>query len=251
MAKKSKNGKLLDVKKNEQYRTVDELMEKSKPSEIYYTLLTLSAVVIAAGLLLNNSAVVIGGMLITPLITPVLLIGLGFSIGDLDLIKRTSLFVGKSILITIGAAFLLGVIFEVKGTPSPFALDASLNGAVLYFLVALSAGFAATFSWIRKEISEILPGVAIAVALVPPLSLMGIGISIIDISLVRNNLFVFFFNLLGVIVGSVLVFSLFKFYKVEKKVEEEVREQKAEEVKAKKEKEKAKKEANKEEKKEK
>lgn len=229
MPKTKKDGNLLNIKKYEQYRTVDDLMEKSKPTEMYYILLTLSSIVVAAGLLLNNSAIVIGGMLITPMITPILLIGLGLSIGDTDLIKRTGYFVGKSILFVIASALLLGFVFEVPNTISPFTLDASLNGAVLYFLVALSAGFAASFSWIRKEISDILPGVAIAVALVPPLGLIGIGLADLSLELVRNNFFVFFFNLLGVLVGSILVFSLLKFYKVEKKVEEEVEEQKKEE----------------------
>ncbi len=218
-----------EVKKADQYRTVDELMERSKPSSAYYTLLVLSSFIVAAGLLVGNAAIVIGGMLVTPVLTPLLLISLGVSIGDLNLVRRISRFVGKSLLIVAASAFFLGIVFGVNGTPDFFMLDDTLRGAMLYFIVAIAAGFAATFAWARKEMSEVLPGVAIAVSLVPPLALIGIGFSIFSFTMIRYNFFVFFFNLLGVLIGSLLVFSMLKFYKVEKKVEQEVQKQEQEE----------------------
>lgn len=220
-SKSNKKKEFLNVKKSEQYRTVEELMEKGQPSSVYYTLLTLSAIIIAAGLLVGNAAVVIGGMLVTPILTPILLISLGVSVGDVDFTKKIALFVGKSFLVILLGALLLGFLFGLNGEPHFFPLDNTLRGAVLYFLVALASGFAATLAWVRKEINEILPGIAVAVALVPPLALVGLGLSGFVVEIIRYNFFVFFFNLLGVLVGSLLVFSLLKFYKVEKKVESE------------------------------
>ncbi len=216
-----KNGAgILQVKKSEQYRTVEELMEAGKPGGKYYLLLVLSSLVVSAGILVGNAAIVIGGMLITPILTPVLLIALGFSIGDIGFVKKTGLFVGKSLFAVAAGAAFLGFLFGVNGEPSLFVLDNTLRGAVLYFIVALASGFSATYAWVRKEINEILPGVAVAVSLVPPLALLGIGLAGLQFAVIRFNLFIFFFNLIGVLVGSLIVFSLFKFYKVERKVAE-------------------------------
>jgi len=219
--KKAPEAELFKVERYEQYRTVDELMERSHPTAVYYTLLILSSFIVAAGLLIDNAAIVIGGMLVTPVLTPVLLISLGVSVGDLQVTKRVGLFVAKSFGLVIIAALFLGVVFGIDSHPTVFLLDDSLRGAVLYFIVALAAGFGATYAWVRKQISEVLPGVAIAVSLVPPLALVGIGLSQLTFEVIRFNFFVFFFNLLGVLVGSLLVFSLLRFYRVEKKVEEE------------------------------
>jgi uncharacterized hydrophobic protein (TIGR00271 family) len=223
--KKEEKKEFLKIDKSEQYRTVEELMDKGRPSPVYYTLLTLSSIIVSAGLLVSNAAIVIGGMLVTPILTPILLISLGVSVGDVVFTKKTSLFVGKSLLVILLSGFLLGILFDLNGEPSFFPLDNTLRGAVLYFVVALASGFAATFAWVRKEINEILPGIAVAVALVPPLALVGLGLSVFMIEVIRYNFFVFFFNLLGVLVGSLLVFSVLKFYKIEKKVEQEAEKQ--------------------------
>jgi uncharacterized hydrophobic protein (TIGR00341 family) len=229
--KKTKNWKpeILNIKKSEQYRTVEELMEKSRPSSVYYTLLILSSIIVTAGLIVENAAVVIGGMIFTPVLTPIFLISLGISIGDIKFSKKTAIFVLKSLLIILLSGLFLGILFGVEGEPQFFPLAGTglslLGGAVLYFIVALVSGLAATLAWVRKEISEILPGVAVAVALVPPLVLVGLGFSVMAIDVIRYNFFMFFFNLLGVLVGSLLVFSLLKFYKVEQKVEDEVEKQ--------------------------
>jgi uncharacterized hydrophobic protein (TIGR00271 family) len=196
-------------------------MEKSEPNRAYYTLLILSSVIIAAGLIVENAAVVIGGMMVTPVLTPILLISLGVSVGDVDFIKKTTIFVLKSLAVVLLGSFILGILFGLNGdTPGLFNLDDTLRGAVLYFVVALAAGFSATLAWVRKQVNEILPGIAVAVALVPPLALVGLGLSVFNIEVIRSNFFVFFFNFLGVLVGSLLVFSLLKFYKIEKKIEE-------------------------------
>lgn len=230
MVKKSKKEKnntklagddILKVKKSDQCRTAEELMEKSEPNRAYYTLLILSSVIIAAGLMVENAAVVIGGMMVTPVLTPILLISLGVSVGDVDFIKKTAKFVLKSLGVIFLGSLILGIFFGLNGEdPHFFPLDNSLRGAVLYFVVALAAGFSATLAWVRKQINEILPGIAVAVALVPPLALVGLGFSVLSVEVIRSNFFVFFFNFLGVLVGSLLVFSLLKFYKIEKKIEE-------------------------------
>jgi uncharacterized hydrophobic protein (TIGR00341 family) len=217
---KEPQPEILAIKKSEQYKTVEELFKKSHPDSVYYTLLALSSVIVASGILLANPTIVIGGMLVTPLLTPILIIALGISVGDIKAIRSSSILVLKSILIIIGLSFLLAFLFGAK-TKDIYSFGDSLHVAVLYFVVAFVSGAAATFAWVRKEVTEILPGVAIAVSLIPPLGVLGVSLIAFSFSVSRLALLVFTFNLIGVILGSIVVFSLLKFYKSEKIVHQE------------------------------
>jgi uncharacterized hydrophobic protein (TIGR00271 family) len=213
---------ILAIKKKDQYRTVDELIKKSQPSSIYYTLLFLSAFIVTAGILLNNAAIIIGGMLVAPVLTPVLFIALGLNIGELKPIRGAVILTLKSVGIVVLSGLVLSLIFG--GPKGDFGFDNTIATAALYFLVALAAGIAGTFAWARKDIVDIMPGVAIAVSLVPPLSLVGIGISQLSWEIARFNFLVSFFNLIGIIVGSLVVFSLLQFYKTRDTVQKKAAE---------------------------
>ncbi len=215
--KKKKDTNILSVTSTDRYRTVEELFEHAQGSSVYYTLLVVSAVIITAGLLLNNSAIVIGGMLVTPLLSPILVIGLGLAVGDLKAIGRVVVLVGKSFLLLVLGAFVLSVLF---GTPDEVRLiDNSMRSAVLYLIVAIASGVAATFAWVRREVSEVIPGLAIAVSVVPPVALVGMLLADFNIDGARFYFLIFLFNLMGVIVGSLVVFSLLQFHRVQRKVE--------------------------------
>jgi len=207
---------LLEVTKAEQYKTIDELFKRSQSNVVYYALLILSAVIIAGGLLLNNSSIVIGGMLVTPVLTPILVIALGFVVGEINAIKSVANLMFKSFALIVLVSFLLAL---ALGLPEELdILENTFRAAVLYFIVAFAAGVAATFAWVRKEIAEVLPGIAIAVSLVPPLSLVGIWLSSLEFDLSRFYFSIFLFNLVGILLGSFVVFSLLKFYRSEKKI---------------------------------
>lgn len=210
---------LFDVTNSERYQTVDDLFQKSQPTPIYYTLLVLSSVIIAAGLLLSQTAIVIGGMLITPVLSPLLLAGLGFSLGELHSIKQAGIIMFISATVVVVVSMLAGFLFGTNG--HGFALEDSLRNAVLYFAVATAAGIAATFGWVRRDTSSVLPGIAIAVSLVPPLSLIGISLSIWDLDGVRTNLFLSIFNIIGILIGSTITFSMLRFDRTRKVVEEQ------------------------------
>lgn len=214
------NGNILEIKRKEQYRTIDELIKRSEPSQIYYTLLVLSSFIVASGLLLNNATIVIGGMLITPVLAPILMIALGLAIGRPDLLKSVIMSVIKSFLVVIASSILLTFLFG--GASNYYTLENTVRTAALYFVVALAAGVAATFAWSRKELAEVLPGIAIAVSLVPPLGLIGISLSLFDFEVARFSFLIFLLNMVGILVGSLVVFSLLKFYKTEKQVEKKV-----------------------------
>ncbi|MEX2054424.1 MAG: DUF389 domain-containing protein [Candidatus Colwellbacteria bacterium] len=213
---------ILAIKARDQYRTVDELVKRSRPNSVYYTLLIISSLIIAFGLLLQNPSVVIGGMLVTPVLTPILFVALGIATSEISLIKSVAVMLLKSFSIIFASALLAAWVF---GAPSALGFfEDSAAVPSLYFGVALLAGAAGTFAWARKDVVDILPGVAIAVALVPPLALAGIGVSLLDAAFIRLNFLVFLFNAFGVVIGSLIVFSLLGFYKTKNRVHREAQE---------------------------
>jgi uncharacterized hydrophobic protein (TIGR00271 family) len=209
-------GILLDIKKGDKYRVVSELITESRDNSSYYALLILSAVIISAGLLLANSAILIGGMLVTPILTPILLLALGIVTSKPRIIQNTTKIILKSAGIIFVVAFLAGLFFETPTDDAFFAFtifNNTISAAFLYFAVAFASGIAATFAWIRKEVSSALPGISIAVSLVPPIALVGIWLAQADLTNARFFLIVFLFNLLGLIMSSMIVFSVLDFYK--------------------------------------
>lgn len=209
------------VTKTEQYRTAGELIERSRPNATYYVLLAISSLIISAGLLLGNATIVIGGMLVTPVLTPLLAIALGLAVGEMRIMRDTSILLVKSFVIVLVFSLVMSIIMG-NGQPT-FNFENNIRAAILYFVVALASGAAATVAWARKEVSDVLPGVAIAVSLVPPVSLMGIWLSQLNAGAARFYFSVFLLNLFGVIIGSLVVFSLLRFYqsgdRIHKKVE--------------------------------
>jgi len=221
----TKQKPFLKITKSEAYHAVEDLIEDSRPNAIYITLLILSSIAITSGLLLNNTAILIGGMLITPVLTPVLLLALGIAISKPLVIKQTVRTLVKSFLFMFVVTLTLSLLFGLPDNAlQNQIIENSTRTAFLYFLVAVASGVAASFAWARKEAQDILPGVSIAVSLVPPLCSTAMWLSVLDLEQSRFYIFVFLFNLLGIVMGSLVVFSMLKFYTsgdmVEKKAEE-------------------------------
>jgi uncharacterized hydrophobic protein (TIGR00271 family) len=218
----AEKGEILKVKAHAKFKTIDELFEQSHPSSVYYTLLILSIFIVTTGLLLQNAPIVIGGMLVTPILTPILVIALGITAAEVKAVKGPLVLVLKSTILTILASAVLTLIFGTSEIEQIFIND--LRTAILYFIVASASGIAATFAWVRKEVSDILPGVSIAVSLVPPLSLLGINLGIFSFETARYYLIIYLLNLVGIIVGSLIVFSLLKFHKSKGEIKKKVKE---------------------------
>ncbi len=221
--KKRDEGNILEIGKSEQYHTVDELVKRSHPNSVYYTFLILSSVIIVAGLLIDNTAIVIGGMLVTPVLTPILLFSLGLSILEFGAVRKAGFLMVVSFLLIIAIAWLLA---NFLGSDKSVSFLREDPGKVfnIYFVVALTSGIAATFAWARKEMADVLPGVAMAVPLVPPAALIGINLNSAQMYLAEYYLYIFLSNLMGLVIGSFLVYTLLKFYKTRKEVEKEIEE---------------------------
>ena len=139
----------------------------SKPSLGFFILLISSAVIATLGLVSNSTAVVIGAMIVAPLMDPILSLAFGLAVSDGKLIRRSAVTVCFGVMAVVGTASLiswaLGVSYvqsEITGRTSPNLIDLG---------IAIAAAVAGSFSMTRKQLSNSIAGVAIAVALVPPL----------------------------------------------------------------------------------
>lgn len=184
-------------------------------------LLMCSIMVASLGLDLNSAAVIIGAMLISPLMSPILGIGLAVGINDREAfflaIRQFSISILIA-LVTSSIYFLitpLGEITpEIEGRTAPTFLDG---------LVAVFGGLAGIISSSRKEKSSAIPGVAIATALMPPLCVTGFGIATGNWSVALNSFYLFFLNSFFIALTTFLIIRLLRFPLKEKLEEQEGR----------------------------
>lgn len=175
----------------------------------FWAVLLLSGAIATLGLILNSTAVVIGAMLVAPLLGPLLGISLALAVGDGRLFVQTTATVLLGAVGIIAIAALLTAVLpfqtvtdEIASRTRPTTLD--LGIAVFSGL----AGAVVTASR-EKRLSASIPGVAVAVALVPPLGVTGFGIGAgMQGSIIRGSLLLFGANLAGIVLSGLLVFLL-------------------------------------------
>ncbi|MHC3000473.1 TIGR00341 family protein [Microbacterium sp. HJ5] len=175
----------------------------------FLIMLTLAALIAIAGVLTDSTATVIGAMIIAPLGTPILGIGLGIVTGHLSLVIRSILWVlaGLVIVVALGLVFALFV-----ATPQSLATNSQVLGrtspSLMDLVAALATGFAGGFAMCRKDLSAVLPGVAISISLVPPLGVVGVCAGQGLWSDALGALVLFLSNVLALVIAGTIVFTM-------------------------------------------
>ena len=219
---------LLEADYGEQTQVVNKLIDHSREDGDFYLMLVLSTLVTTLGLLLNNAAIVIGGMLIAPLLSPILAMSMGVVTASSAAIRRS----GRTLLKSGGLVLVIAMIttwFVGLNLEGNQEVISRVQPNLAFVYVALISGLAAAFSWVRPRLSATLPGVAVAVALLPPLCVTGIGLAGIlrgtGMDMVSGSLQLFLINFVGILVAAVLIFSLMGFYRVRWEEERRIREE--------------------------
>ncbi len=189
---------------------VRKLMENSTPDFDYFYLIGLSTVMASLGLLMNNGAIVIGSMLIAPLMYPILGVALGLVMmgQNINVLQRALGTLVKSLGAGLGLSVLAAFFFGNDAMYHTAEVMSRTEPSHLHLLVALVAGTAVAYMLARPEWGDALPGVAIAVALIPPLASMGIGIAATDPEIIRGATMILLLNLFGIIAIAVIIFLL-------------------------------------------
>lgn len=175
----------------------------------YWAVLILSGGIATLGLALNSSAVVIGAMLVAPLLSPIVGLALALAVGDGRLAAQTAAVVLGSTLavLLVGAAltFLLPfqtITVEISARTRPTTLD---------LVIAVFSGLVGSVVTVARgsRLSAAIPGVAIAVALIPPLAVAGFGIGAgMNGEIIKGSLLLYGANLAGIVLSAMTVFLL-------------------------------------------
>ena len=165
------------------------------------------------GLSVNSTAVIIGAMLISPLMGPIMGIGLGVAVNDFDLLKKGI----KNLLIASVVSILTSALYfsltPLHDTNSE--LLARTNPSLWDVFIALFGGLAGIVALTRKERSNVIPGVAIATALMPPLCTAGFGLAMAKWYFLLGAIYLFFINSLMICFATILIVKQLKFHKQE------------------------------------
>ncbi len=180
------------------------LWRSADPSFSYYMMLFLSGVISTLGLLAGSTAAIIGAMIVAPLMGPITGMAFAITMGNRRLLKRSGLTVVTGALLTIGTAYLICSLIGLN-TLNEEILERT-RPTLIDLAIGLAAGAAGAFAKTRREVADALPGVAIAVALVPPLSVIGIGLAYGDSAILAGSTILFLTNLAGIILSGGLVF---------------------------------------------
>ncbi len=187
-----------------------QLRDSCTPDFDFFLLVVLSAVIATLGLLTNSAAVIIGAMLVAPLMSPIIGIGLASLAGDARLFRDSSVALGRGALMAI----LMAVLLAWTNRYLPFVTLQDLPAEILSrtrpspidLTIALAGGLAAAFALVMPSISAALPGVAIATALMPPLCTVGIGIAMGRWDVAGGASLLFLTNAVTIAFAGMLVF---------------------------------------------
>ncbi|MCU0844355.1 MAG: TIGR00341 family protein [Spirochaetes bacterium] len=207
--------------KREEYRRVKEkeredlgvfrvLSEGARPSIEYYLLTVLSCLIATAGLLQGSPAVIIGAMIVAPLMTPILAFSLGVIWGDVTLIRTALGSLLKGTLLAVGISAALSSLIPIAGYNPEILARTTPN--LFDIIVAMASGLVGAYGNANKKISNTLVGIAIAVALMPPLCTVGIGVGRLDAAVASGAAILFLINLVSISLAGALVFWIMRIH---------------------------------------
>jgi len=213
------------VNEDAKEKAIETLVAESTPDFDFFLFIVISTVMATFGLLANSAAVVIGSMLLAPILYPVLSFALGVSISDGKLLARSLATLGQATLIGVISAALVTLFFGDGG--ETFEIMSRTEPSLLYFAIALLAGFAIVFTLVKPKLSATLPGVVVSVALLPPLAVVGVGLAYTDWSIMSGSIILFLVNIAGIFFAALATLSLMSVYREKKVVSATIQEEDA------------------------
>ena len=199
------------VSERDKTTAVEKLIADSTPDFDFFLFIVLSVLMATFGLLIDNVAVLIGSMLIAPLLSPILSFSLGLVLSDHKIIYRSFYTVLKAFVMGTFAAFVAALLFVPLNDQPSYEILIQTIPSLEYFAVAMIAGLAVSFSVVKPHLSTTLSGIAVSVALIPPLAVLGIGLAQFNWGLVSGSFVLFLLNVVGIVFASMVSFSLMDF----------------------------------------
>ncbi len=183
-----------------------DLLDDSSLSLNFLVLVVSSCVIATLGLLTNSAAVIIGAMIIAPLMNPLRGLALGALTVDHTLFRQSVVALATGIAVAVVTSALIGSLFQIPALSFGSEILARTQPTLADLGVALAAGGVSGFAKIRPKVSDVLAGTAIAVALMPPLCVVGISLSQQSLPYSSGAFLLFLTNLLGITLACILTF---------------------------------------------
>ena len=189
--------------------------ERGRRLSRYWLLLPLAAVIASAGVVSDSTATVIGAMIVAPLMTPILGIVLGVVLADGANLRRCVLLVVAGAAAVVAIGWLLGLFV-------PYPVVAATNGQVaarvtpriVDLVAALATGAVGSVALARSDISDTLPGVAIAISLVPPLAVVGLTLESGAPHQALGAFLLFVTNVAAILASGIVVMAFHRVHRV-------------------------------------
>lgn len=191
---------------------IAEVTPAASPGFDYFLLVVLSCSIATLGLITDSPAVIIGAMLVAPLMSPIIGIGLASLTGNTRLLRNAASALLRGALLAVALAALMTLLnnllpfFSIQELPRE--VMARTRPSPIDLVIAFAGGVAAAYAMTQPNISAALPGVAIATALMPPLCTVGIGLALQRWDVAGGALLLFITNAVTIAFASVLVFFL-------------------------------------------
>lgn len=180
------------------------LRDNATPSAAFLTLMALSTLLASVGLFASSAPVIIGAMILAPLMGPIISLAMALARQDPSLLTASAKTLSIGILVSLGFSSFASFVIPMEIITPEIA--ARLSPSLLDLGVAVISGIAGAYAHARVDAAKSLAGVAIAVALVPPLSVTGIGIGWLDSHVAWGAMLLFLTNLAGIVFAGALTF---------------------------------------------
>lgn len=178
-------------------------------SWLNFAVLFCATIIACVGLNMNSVAVIIGAMLISPIMDPIIGMGYGVGIRDTKLLRKAVMVYLIEMIVGLIAATIYFSLSPIKDASEQ--IIARTQPAIWDVLVAFFGGVAGIIGSAKKDPGNILPGVAIATALIPPLSTVGYGLSQFKWSIVFSAGYLFLINTFFIALATMLGTLVFNF----------------------------------------
>jgi uncharacterized hydrophobic protein (TIGR00271 family) len=193
-----------------QKKTIYEtIKENAAGNASYVFVVILGAVVATLGLLTSNIAVIIGAMLISPIMNPLISLSFSIATGDSDLFGKSFKTLLLGVFLALGVSFLATFLVPERSLTSEIL--SRTQPTLIDLIIAVASGSAGAYTMFRKTGLMILPGVAIATAIMPPLCVVGVGLAFGNAGVAIGGALLFLANLIAINLAAAVIFKLMGF----------------------------------------
>ncbi|MGX9418222.1 TIGR00341 family protein [Vibrio sp. WJH972] len=186
-----------------------QIRENAKVSASFLVMMVLSTLLASFGLYADSAPVIIGAMILAPLMAPIISLAMAFVRQDQKLLATSAKTLTIGWAVAIGFAMILSWILPMR--IETHEISVRLSPTLLDLGVAIISGIAGAYAHAKSEAAKSLAGVAIAVALVPPLAVTGIGLGWASWHVATGGLLLFIANLTGIVFSAALTFLILGF----------------------------------------